>query len=340
MKRRQFTRLTAVVAAVGLVAAIVVWMVYRVPDEPTGGRQVKFRIKWIVYSGFTPHFVALEKGYYERENLRVDIQPGGPGIDPIKLVLAGEADVGLASYDQVLLAREKGLPIVAIGEDTTKSGVGFMALKSSGITRPQDFVGRKVGVMPGTDKGTMYEALMAKVGVDRTKVIEIPVQFNPAVLFNGTVEVFPSFITNQPIQARDSGFEVTVIDPDQYGITPGGNVFFTSETTLREKRDVLAVFIRAELRAIMDSQAMDDGEAVDCVLKHNDQLKRDTEIKIWRATKEMILPKDRRAVGFMSEQKWAHTAEIFRQSGLLREIPDLPRCYTNELVEEAHRGGL
>ena len=246
----------------------------------------------------------------------------------------------LASYDQILLAREKGLPLVAIGEDTTKSGVGFMALKSSGITRPQDFVGRKVGVMPGTDKGTMYEALMAKVGVDRSKVIEIPVQFNPAVLLNGTVEVFPSFITNQPIQARDSGFEVTVIDPDQYGITPGGNVFFTSETTLREKRDVLAAFIRAELRAIMDSQAMDDGEAVDCVLKHNDQLKRDTEIKIWRATKEMILPKDRRTVGLMSEQKWAHTAEIFRQSGLLREPPDLPSCYTNELVEEAHRKGL
>lgn len=302
--------------------------------------ELTFRIKWLIYSGFTPHFVALEKGYYAKEGLKVDIQPGGPGIDPLKLVLTGDADVGLASYDQILLAREKGLPLVAIAEDTTKSGVGFISLTSSGITKPQDFIGRKVGVMPGTDKGTMYEALMSKLGIDRSKIQEIPVQFNLIVLFNGTVEVFPAFISNQPIIARGSGFEVNVIDPDQYGITPGGNVFFTSEATLEKKREILLAFLRAELRAIMDSQSMDDGEVVDYVLKHNNLLKRETEIKIWQATKKLILPKDRATVGLMSPEKWAQTAQIFKQSGLLRNVPPLDKCYTNTLVEEIHKRGL
>lgn len=306
----------------------------------TVNANVNFRLKWLIYGGFTPHFVALEKGYYAKEGLNVSIQPGGPGIDPLKLVLTGDADVGLASYDQILLAREKGLPLVAIAEDTTKSGVGFLSLESSGITNPQDFIGRKVGVMPGTDKGTMYEALMSKLGIDRSKIQEIPVQFNLTVLFNGTVEVFPAFISNQPIIARDSGFEVNVIDPDKYGITPGGNVFFTSEATLQKKRGILLAFLRAELRAIMDSQSMDDREAVECVLKNNDQLKRETEIKIWQATKNLIEPKDRATVGLMSDEKWAETARIFKQSGLLKNVPSLDKCYTNAFVEEIHRRGL
>ena len=344
MKQSRQSKIIVIVVIVAVVlAGALLWFYQQRKHATTNGTApaaLNFRIKFSIYSGFAPHFVALEKGYYTKEGLKVDIQPGGPGIDPLKIVLTGDADVGLASYDQILLAREKGLPLIAIGEDTTKSGVGFVSLASSGIKTPQDFIGRKVGVMPGTDKGTVYDALMAKLGIDRSKIQEIPVQFNLAVLFNGTVEVFPAFITNQPIIAKDSGFEVNIIDPDKYGISPGGNVFFTSEDTLRKKRDVLEAFLRAELAAIMDSQSMDDGEVVDFVLKYNNQLKRNTEIKIWQSTKALILPKDRSIVGIMPRDKWEHTAQLFKQAGLLKNMPDLEKCYTNALVEDIHKRGF
>jgi ABC-type nitrate/sulfonate/bicarbonate transport systems, periplasmic components len=344
MKRNQKSKVIVLLVLIAIVVAgALIWFYQRRNHTATNGSapaNVNFRIKFSIYSGFAPHFVALQKGYYAKEGLNVNIQPGGPGIDPLKIVLTGDADVGLASYDQILLAREKGLPLIAIGEDTTKSGVGFISLASSGIKTPQDFIGRKVGVMPGTDKGTIYEALMSKLGIDRSKIQEIPVQFNLSMLFNGTVEVFPAFITNQPIIARDSGFEVNIIDPDQYGISPGGNVFFTTEETLRKKREVLEAFLRAELAAIMDAQSMNDGEVVDCVLKYNDQLKRDSEIKIWQATKALILPKDRSAVGIMPREKWDYTAQLFKQAGLLKNPPDLDKCYTNALVENIHKRGF
>jgi NitT/TauT family transport system substrate-binding protein len=340
--RRSKTIVIAIIVGVVLAGALL-WFYQKRNHTASNGSipaTLNFRIKFSIYSGFAPHFVALEKGYYDKQGLKVDIQPGGPGIDPLKIVLTGDADVGLASYDQILLAREKGLPLIAIGEDTTKSGVGFISLASSGIKTPQDFIGRKVGVMPGTDKGTVYEALMSKLGIDRSKIQEIPVQFNLVVLFNRTVEVFPAFISNQPIIARDNGFEVNVIDPDQYGITPGGNVFFTSEETLRKKRDLLEAFLRAELAAIMDSQSMNDGEVVDCVIKYNNQLKRDTEIRIWQATKALILPKDRSTVGIMPREKWEQTAQLFKQAGLLKTTPDFEKCYTNALVEDIHKRGF
>src|SRR5687767_14427966 len=60
-------------------------------DPATSSKtDLQFRIKWLIYSSFAPHFVALEKGYYSKEGLNVSIEPGGPGIDPLKLVLAGE----------------------------------------------------------------------------------------------------------------------------------------------------------------------------------------------------------------------------------------------------------
>src|SRR5438067_1223250 len=88
---------------------------------------MSFRLKWFVYSAFASHFVALEQGYYREQGLNLTINPGGPGMDPIRLVATGVDDVGLADYLQIILAREKGIPVVAIGEDYVRSGVGFFS---------------------------------------------------------------------------------------------------------------------------------------------------------------------------------------------------------------------
>jgi ABC-type nitrate/sulfonate/bicarbonate transport system substrate-binding protein len=58
--------------------------------------RISFRLKWVIYSSFAHHFVALEKGFFKQEKLDVSIRPGGAGLDPIKLVASGADDVGLA----------------------------------------------------------------------------------------------------------------------------------------------------------------------------------------------------------------------------------------------------
>lgn len=302
------------------------------PLEP-----LSFRLKWIVYSSFGPHFVALEEGFFRDEGLDVQIQPGGPGVDPIRLVATGADDVGLASYDQILIAREKGIPVVAIAEDTVSSGVGFVALTASGIETPQDFIGRRVGYLPGSDKATMYEALMSKLEIDRTQIEEVTIGFNLELLFSNTIDVFPGFITNQPIVARESGYPVNIIDPEDYGIKPGGNVFFTSEETLSKKKDQLIRFLRAELKAHLYSQTLSDERVVSYVKRYNDKLDSETEAKIWQATKEILLSQDKQGVGYMPKEIWAETSRLFQASGLLSDDASFFGAYTNELVDAIDR---
>ena len=305
-------------------------------------QEMSFRLKWIIYSSFAHHFVAKDKGIYETEGLQVDIQPGGAGLDPIKLVAAGDDLVGLASPAQILLAREKGIPVIAIGEEYVRNGSVSMSLKESGIVRPQDFVGKKVAWIPGSDTGTMYEALMAKLGIDRTKITEIPGGFALTPFLNKIVDVTTiAYNTNQPIQAKEAGFEVNIIDPVDYGIKSGGNVFFTTEEKLSKHRDTIKSFLRASIKGIYQSQQMPDGKVVDIVLKYNPKLKRDTELKIWDATKRLLLEKSPEKIGLLNKEKWETDAAIFHKYGGLKNPPPIDECFTNELVEEIHKeGGL
>jgi len=336
-KMKNKRRLIIAIVVIGLVAgaAAFLWLANNNGNQVTENEPVSFRLKWVIYSSFAHHFVALEKGYYAEEGLQVDIQTGGAGIDPIRLVASGEDDLGLASYAQILLAREKGIPVVAIAEEYITSGVVFISLKESGIMKPSDFVGKKVGVIPGSDTGTVYEALMKKEGIDRSQIEEITIGFDLTVLFSGIIDVSTvAFITNQPIFAEQQGYPVNIINPYDYGIRPGGNVFFTSEKTLKEKRDVLKRFLKASLRGIIDSQTMNDTTVVDFVMAHNDKLNRKAEFNIWNATKEVLLTDDISKVGLMPEETWQQTADLFHDFGLLEEIPSIEESYTNDLVQE------
>lgn len=311
-------------------------------SKVAGGKlaDLSFRLKWVVYSSFGSHYVALEKGYFENQGLNVTIEPGGPGIDPIRLVATGTDDVGLAGYEQILMAREKGIPLVAIGEDYIRSGVGFFSLQTSGIKRPEDFIGHRVGILPGTDKYTLYSAMMKKLGIDRSKIEEVPIAFDLTVLFNGSVDVVPGFVTNQPFVAEERGYPVNIVDPYDYGIRPGGNVYFTSEETLRKKRPLLKEFLRGAMEGIIKSQQLPDSEVVDMVMKYNDKLDRNAEIKIWKSTKDVLLSKDPATVGLMSPEMWEYTLQISVDYGLISEAPSLDSCYTNELVQEILDEGI
>ncbi len=339
------TKILAVIAALAVVVFAVVFFTNRQSQRQTPApvkiEDISFRLKWIIYSSFAHHFVAMDKGYFKQEGLNVTIQPGGAGLDPIKFVASGADDVGLAGYAQILLAREKGIPVVAIGEEYVKSGVVAMSLKDSGITKPQDFAGKTVGIVPGSDPTIVYQSLMAKLGIDRTKINEVPIGFDLTPLFEKKIDATTvAYISNQPIVAEDKGFHVNIINPEDYGVSVGGNVIFTSEKALADRRPVLKRFLRAAMRGIVASQRMSDEEVVKIVLAHNDKLNEATERKIWKVTKEVLLSHDPKSVGLMSDETWQRTADIFKHEGLLKTVPELKKCYSNELVEQILKEGL
>jgi len=304
-------------------------------SEKEVAQKVTLRLKWLPYSGFAVHYVAKEKGCFASESVDVEIQPGGPGVDPIRLVVAGASDFGLASYDQILTARSKGIPIVALSEDTSESGVGFISLKSSGITTPQDFIDKKVGTLPGTDKHSIYEAMMAAAKVPRVGINEIATQFNMALLFNKEVDVLPAFISNQPIIARHKGYEVNIIDPKDFGIKPGGNVIFTTEKFLSTNQEIVAKFLKGEVCGHGWAKKLKSEEVVEIVKKYAPKTDTKMEVEIWDMTKKMLLNFGSQ-VGVMNERTWRRTLELFKTNGLLPEKATSEGAFDNRYILEAH----
>jgi NitT/TauT family transport system substrate-binding protein len=107
---------------------------------------VKLQLKWVTQAQFAGYYVAQAKGFYEEEGLNVTILPGGPDIAPTQVIAGGGADVVVEWMPAALAAREKGLPLVNIAQPFASSGLMLTCLAETGITKPEDFADKTLGV--------------------------------------------------------------------------------------------------------------------------------------------------------------------------------------------------
>src|ERR1700728_907263 len=131
---------------------------------------VTLRLKWLNQAQFAGFYVAQEKGYYKSAGLDVSIQPGGPDFPAVQMVAGGNEQFGVTGADQILIARSKGVPVVALAVIYRRNPFVLFSLAKSRIKGPTDYVGKKVCVKIGGNEELIYRAVLAKAGVDKSTV--------------------------------------------------------------------------------------------------------------------------------------------------------------------------
>ena len=106
---------------------------------------VKLALDWYPNANHLGLFMAQEKGYFRQENLNVTLYTPVDPSTVLQTVGSGTDDFGISYQPDVLLARAQGVPVVSVAALVLHPLNSVIALKSSGIIRPRELVGKKVG---------------------------------------------------------------------------------------------------------------------------------------------------------------------------------------------------
>lgn len=291
---------------------------------------VSVRLKWFHQAQFAGFYVAKEKGFYDAAGLDVAVQPGGPDFPAIQMVAGGNEAFGVTSADQILVARSKGVPVVALAVLYRKSPFVLFSLKPSGIDAPAKFAGRKIGLKIGGNEELVYRAVLKKAGVPAPSLTEIPVKFDMTPLLTGQVDVWPGYVINEVIAAREKGFDVNVIWPSDYGIDLFADTLFTTERVLRENPEMVRRFVAATLEGWSDAVAHPE-DAARITVKAGNKLSYAHELAMMKESIALLQP-DQQAIGSMQPARWAALQDQLIQGGFLKAPLDLDKAYTTRFV--------
>jgi NitT/TauT family transport system substrate-binding protein len=292
---------------------------------------VTLRLKWFHQAQFAGFYVAKEREFYKSAGLNVDIQPGGPDFPAIQMVTGGNEQFGVTGADQILIARSKGVPVVALAVIFRRNPFVLFSLAKSGIKAPADYVGKNIGVKIGGNEELIYRAVLAKAGVDKAKLNEIPVKFDISPLLAGTVDVWPGYLINEVLAAKEKGFDVNVVSPPDYGIDLYADTLFTTEKMLQEKPDVVRKFVTATLKGWFAAIAAPE-EAAQITVKYGTKLTYDHELAMMKASLPLLQP-DAQPVGWMNAANWTATQKLLVDGGFQKMPIDIGKAYTIEFLK-------
>lgn len=241
-----------------------------VPQPARAAEPVKasLRLKWLAQAQFAGFYVAVAKGYYKAEGIDLAINPGGPNLLTENLVATGADTFGLSGgTDSVFAARDKGLPIVCVGVAHQVTPFMFVARKDGPVKTIGDFKGKNVTAW-FTGAHHVLAAMVAKAGLKPGEDVKIqPQQVSVTPFVDGSVDVVTATYYNEmyQIRTRVGADNLRTFVAEDYGITFPRDTLIVSETTLKQKPEMVAGFLRASIKGWKDAFADPKG-AIDTVM--------------------------------------------------------------------------
>lgn len=275
---------------------------------------------------------AQAQGYYEANNVDLEIIQPTSTADTLKLIDAGQADFGIADGIDLANQISEGRSAKAVAAVVQVPLGGLITLQEAGITDPKQLEGKTVGVTGVPSDNAIYQTIISSAGGDPSKAKVVTIGFNGVQnLETGKVDAFTGFWTADGVQVQEDGFPTTIFRLDENGgPTYPGLVIFTTEEKIASDPGLMRAFLDATVRGY-DETIADPAAAVDDLLAEEPTLKR----PLTEAVVDTYLPLfqgDAPAYGVLDTADLEALSTFLVENELIKE-PITPERYgTNEFL--------
>ncbi|MCZ7569071.1 MAG: ABC transporter substrate-binding protein [Ardenticatenaceae bacterium] len=271
---------------------------------------------------FVGAYVAKDKGFFDAAGLNVTIEHSTGKGEHLQLLAAGKVDVTTQDAAVLLQRRaDPGLPLVSIALIGQRGQQAFAALARKGFETPKDWEGHTVG-FKGTPPPDLF-ALLDAAGADSDAIKLVNVGFDPRVLVEGQVDVYPVFKSNEPYLLRAWGQDIRLWEAADFGVPTLGLTYVTTPDIIARDPERIERFLKAALKGIAYAEAHPD-EAVEIVLRYTGPESDPAHMRSMLDTEleDAHSPvADAHGLGWQTREQWQGLADILlKYQGLARPI--------------------
>jgi NitT/TauT family transport system substrate-binding protein len=293
--------------------------------------KVTFLTSWYAQAEHGGFYQAKATGLYEKAGLDVTLKMGGPQVNGMQLLLAGETDVMMGYDFQVLKALEQGFPVTTIATSFQYDLQGMMThddVKSLGDLKD------KTILVATSGRTTWWPWLKGKYKYteEQTK----PYTFNLQPFFADKNVAQQGYPSSEPFQAKQQGMPVKFFLFAHSGYPPYGTTMVAKRDFGDKNPDVAARFVKASLEG-WKSYMSNPGPA-NALIKVDNPKMSDEQIAFGIEQLKLLKVLDggdaqTMGIGIITEPRWKATYDYMVSSGLLKPEVDWKAAFTDRFVK-------
>ena len=312
--------------AAPIVAAIALAAAAQPPDR------LVFATDWLAQAEHGGFYQAVAEGIYRKHGLDVTIKMGGPQVNGLQLLAAGQLDVVMGDALQVVSAVEQGVPVTAIAATFQKNPTAIIA--HPGVAKLANLRGRPIAIGAASNT-TFWPWLKQRYGFTDDQKRPYGFSVQPFLADRNLSQ--QGFATSEPFSIEKGGVQPVVFLLADLGYPPYSEALVVRRDALGNRADALARFVRASAEG-WKSYLANPAPGNALIKRDNPDMGDDLLAYSHRKMKEYALVAGgdaaTRGLLTMTDARWQQTFDFLRSAGLAKPGVDYAQAYTLAIVKD------
>jgi putative hydroxymethylpyrimidine transport system substrate-binding protein len=306
-----------------------------VSSVPTGSAQpVTLMLDWVPNADHVGIYQGLAEGDFAKAAIDLHVQVPSDPATPLQLVAAGKVDAAISYEPEVMLARNRGLPLVSVAALVQKPLTSLISLASKHVSSAASLRGKTVGDAGISYQHAYLQTILAHAGVSPSRVKEVNVGANlvPAMLSGRVDATLGGYWNYEAIQLQQRGKRANVLRVNQLGVPSYDElVLVVTRKLISTKPDLVRRLIQAVARGY-ESARRDPQAAVQSLIRANPGLDQRLQLASTKETLPLFFPAAGKPWGFQDAAQWNAYGQWMLSNHLIHDPNAILNASTNELL--------
>ncbi len=298
--------------------------------------KISFTTNWYAQAEHGGFYQALATGLYRKEGLDVTLKMGGPQINIMQLLAAGQTDCVMGYDMQTFSAWEQGIQAVTVAAAFQKDPQ--VLIGHPGVVNKLEDIKGKTILISAAANTTYWPWLKDKFKLDDSQKRPYTFNIQPFVADKNVVQ--QGYLSSEPYAIeKEARFKPSVFLLSDHGWPPYSTTIVCMEKTIRQRPKAIAAFVKASM-AGWKSYLQGDPAAAHALIKRDNPSMSDERMAVGiRLLNQsgMVFGGDaaRLGVGIVTDERMQQSYDMMVAMKLLNPAKvDVKKTYTTQFVKD------
>jgi len=199
-----------------------------------------YMTNWYAQAEHGGFYQAVATGIYKKLGLDVTVKMGGPQVNIMQIMAAGQAECVMGSSDlQMMQVRESGVPVVTVAALMQKDPQVLIAHED--VKSLDQMKGKTILIAQSANRG-YWPWVKAKYGLTDEQTRPYTFNVQPFVADKNLVQ--QGYLTSEPYAIQKAGVKANTLLLSDYGYPAYATTISCMDKTVKERAKAVAAFVR------------------------------------------------------------------------------------------------